>query len=125
MMVFINDCYKANSLYRPYVEGFVKMFSCVCPFVGEEMWELLGHKESIAYAEWPKCDASKLVKDEIKMAVSVNGKTRDVMDFSKDVTEEEAIAAAKANPKVASFLEGKTIKKVIFVKGRILNLVVA
>ncbi len=125
MMVFINDCYKANSLYRPYVEGFVKMFSCVCPFVGEEMWELLGHKASIAYAEWPKCDATKLVKDEIKMAVSVNGKTRDVMDFSKDVTEEEAVAAAKANPKVASFLEGKTIKKVIFVKGRILNIVVA
>ena len=125
MMVFVNDIYKAKSIYRPYLEGFVKVFSCVCPFAGEEMWAKLGHDALIDYEPWPTFDPKALEKDEVKMAVSVNGKTRDVLLFPVDATEEEAVKIALASPKVAPFLEGKTIKKVIFVKGRILNLVAA
>ena len=125
MMVFVNDVYKAKSIYRPYLEGFVKVFSCVCPFAGEEMWQKLGHDALIDYEPWPTFDPKALEKDEVKMAVSVNGKTRDVLLFPVDATEEEAVKIALASPKVAPFLEGKTIKKVIFVKGRILNLVAA
>ena len=125
MMIFINDCYKAESLYRPYIEGFVQMFSCVCPFVGQEMWERLGHKELLTYVPWPTYDEKKLVKDEIKLPVSVNGKTRDVMLFPADATEEQVREAALANPRVQAFTEGKRIVKVIYVKGRILNIVVA
>ena len=125
MMVFISDCYKAKSLYRPYVEGFVKAFSCICPFVGQEMWSLLGHEGLLTYEPWPSVDASKLVKDVVKIAVSVNGKTRDVLELPTDAGEEEALSAAKKSEKVAPFIEGKQIKKVIFVKGRILNIVVA
>jgi len=125
MMVFINDCYKAKSIYREYFEGFVKIFSCVCPFVGEEIWNRLGHKDVIAYEPWPTYDESKLKKDTIKMAVSVNGKTRDVLEFDADVTEEDAVKAAKESEKVKPFLDGHEIRKVIFVKGRILNIVVA
>ncbi|MDD7618843.1 MAG: leucine--tRNA ligase [Bacillales bacterium] len=125
MMVFVNDIYKAKSIYRPYLEGFVKVFSCVCPFAGEEMWAKLGHDALIDYEPWPTYDPKALEKDEVKMAVSVNGKTRDVLLFPVDATEEEAVKIALASPKVAPFVEGKTIKKVIFVKGRILNLVAA
>ena len=125
MMVFVNDIYKAKSIYRPYLEGFVKVFSCVCPFAGEEMWQKLGHDALIDYEPWPTFDPKALEKDEVKMAVSVNGKTRDVLLFPVDATEEEAVKIALASPKVAPFVEGKTIKKVIFVKGRILNLVAA
>ena len=125
MMVFVNDIYKAKSIYRPYLEGFVKVFSCVCPFAGEEMWAKLGHDALIDYEPWPTFDPKALEKDEVKMAVSVNGKTRDVLLFPVDATEEEAVKIALASPKVAPFVEGKTIKKVIFVKGRILNLVAA
>ncbi|MDY6393075.1 MAG: leucine--tRNA ligase [Bacilli bacterium] len=125
MMIFINDCYKAKSLYRPYIEGFVQMFSCICPFVGQEMWERLGHKELITYVPWPKCDESKLVKSEMKIAVSVNGKTRNVLSLPSDASEEEVKSAALSDEKVKPFVEGKEIKKVIYVKGRILNLVVA
>ena len=125
MMVFVNDIYKAKSIYRPYLEGFVKVFSCVCPFAGEEMWAKLGHDALIDYEPWPTFDPKALEKDEVKMAVSVNGKTRDVLLFPVDATEEEAVKIALSSPKVAPFLEGKTIKKVIFVKGRILNLVAA
>ena len=123
MMVFVNECYKAKQLYRPYIEGLVQVFSCVCPFVGEEMWQKLGHEELLTYYPWPKVDATKLVKETVKLAVSVNGKMRDVMELPRDITQEEAVALAKANPKIAPWIEGKAIKKIIFVPGRILNIV--
>ena len=65
MMVFVNECYKAKKLYRPYIEGLVQVFSCVCPFVGEEMWQKLGHEELLTYHPWPKVDATKLVKETV------------------------------------------------------------
>lgn len=123
MMVFVNECYKAKKLYRPYIEGLVQVFSCVCPFVGEEMWQKLGHEELLTYHPWPKVDATKLVKETAKLAVSVNGKMRDVMELPRDIAQEEAVALAKANPKIVPWIEGKTIKKIIFVPGRILNIV--
>lgn len=123
MMVFVNECYKAKKLYRPYIEGLVQVFSCVCPFVGEEMWQKLGHEELLTYHPWPKVDATKLVKETVKLAVSVNGKMRDVMELPSDIAQEEAVALAKANPKIAPWIEDKTIKKIIFVPGRILNIV--
>lgn len=123
MMVFVNECYKAKKLYRPYIEGLVQVFSCVCPFVGEEMWQKLGHEELLTYHPWPKVDATKLVKETVKLAVSVNGKMRDVMELPRGIAQEEAVALAKANPKIAPWIEDKTIKKIIFVPGRILNIV--
>ena len=123
MMVFVNECYKAKKLYRPYIEGLVQVFSCVCPFVGEEMWQKLGHEELLTYHPWPKVDATKLVKETVKLAVSVNGKMRDVMELPRDIAQEEVVALAKANPKIIPWIEGKTIKKIIFVPGRILNIV--
>ena len=101
------------------------MFSCICPFVGQEMWARLGHEELLTYVAWPKCDEAKLVKDEVKIPVSVNGKTRNVLLLPADSSEEEVKAAALNDERVKPFLEGKEIKKVIYVKGRILNIVVA
>ena len=118
MMVFINDCYKAKAFTVPISKGFVKMFSCVCPFVGEEMWQKLGHEEMLTYVPWPTYDESKLVKKEINLAISINGKTREVIAISPDASEDEAkerpwpIRASNPSSK------GKTIKKIIYVKGR-------
>jgi leucyl-tRNA synthetase len=125
MMVFVNDCYKANSLYQPYLEGFTQILSCVCPFLGEEMWSLLGHTESIAYAKWPTYDESKLTLTSISIAVAVNGKPRDVISVDPNAEEEELEKLALAAPKVQSYLAGHSVKKVIVVKGRIVNLIVA
>jgi leucyl-tRNA synthetase len=124
MMVFVNDCYKASSLYRPYLEGFVKIFSCVCPFAGEEMWEKLGHHQSLAYEKWPTYDEKKLLLDTINIAVAVNGKARDVITVAVDASEDELKKAALASVKVQSFIADKPIRKVIVVKGRIINLVI-
>ncbi len=125
MMVFVNDCYKAKSLYRPYLEGFTKILSCLCPFIGEEMWEKLGHTKTLAYEPWPTFDEKKLEIDLVNLPISINGKVRDILPASKNANEAEAMEIAKSSAKVLSFLEGKTIKKIIYVPGRILNIVVA
>ncbi len=124
MMVFVNDCYKAKSLYRPYIENFVKIFSCICPFVGEELWIKLGHEESIAYSEWPKFDPKALVLPTVKLAVAVNGKTRSILEIDSSASEEEIKEKALNDEKVASFIGNNPIKKVIVVKGRMVNFVI-
>jgi leucyl-tRNA synthetase len=124
MMVFVNDCYKAKSLYQPYLEGFVKILSCLCPFMGEEMWAKLGHDQTLTYEAWPTYDEKKLEKKEANVAVSINGKVRDVIPMPLDASQKEAEALAFASFKIKAYTEGKAILKVIYVAGRILNVVI-
>ncbi len=123
MMVFINEVYKVNKLPRDYAEGFVKMLSCITPHIGEEMWQLLGHNQTIAYEAWPKYDESKLSANTIKMAVSVNGKPRATIEVPLDLDEEELKKIALSQEGVARNIEGKEIKKIIVVKNKIINIV--
>ena len=124
MMVFVNDCYKCETLYKPYLEGFTQILSCICPFVGEEMWSLLGHKESIAYAKWPSFDESKIQLQKVKIACSVNGKVRDVIEVDKGLDDAKLEELVLALPKVKAYTDAHTVKKVIVVKDRIVNVVV-
>ncbi len=123
MMIFINAAYKANSLYRPYMMGFLKMFSCVCPFVSEEIYEFHTKKTFIDYESWPTYDAAKLVLDDTNIAVSVNGKLRATIRVKKDLADEEVQKLAMDLDIVKKHLEGKTIRKVIVVKNKIINIV--
>ena len=124
MMIFINDVYKAKSFYKPYMEGFIKMFDCICPFIGEEIYHLLGHNETITYAPWPVYDESKLIKNTIKIAVQVNGKLRDTIEINLNEEDEVVKNMALNSENVKRFTEGKEIKKVIVVKNKIVNIVV-
>ena len=123
MMIFINEIYRVNKISQEYAEGFVKLISCICPHLGEEMWEKLGHKETIAFASWPTYDPSKLVVNTVKMAVSVNGKLRGELEIAKDEDDEKVKAAALELEGVKRNIEGKEIKKIIVVKNRIVNIV--
>ncbi len=123
MMIFVNALYKANSLYRPYLEGFIKMFSCVCPFVGEELFERLTGKHLVDYEKWPLYNEACLVLDTVKIAVSVNGKPRGLLEVSKDISEEEVKKLALELDGVKRHIEGKEIKRIIVVKGKIVNIV--
>ena len=100
------------------------MLSPICPHVGEEMWQKLGHNETIAYAEWPKYDEAKMVEDTIEIGVQVNGKVRGTVMLAVDEENDSAIEKAKQVEGVARSIEGKTVVKAIYVKGRIVNLVV-
>ena len=125
MMIFTNEVYRIGKIDKEKAEGFVKLISCIIPHVGEEMWEKLGHDHTIAYEAWPTYDESKLKTNTIKMAVSVNGKLRATIEVPLDMSEEELKEIAFKEEGVIRHTEGKVIKKVIVVKNKIVNIVVA
>jgi len=124
MMVFINDCYKAEVFPVEYAEGFVKLLAPIAPHVAEELWTILGHTGTLTYEQWPAFDESKLVDDEVEVVVQVNGKLRAKVKVAKDVTKDQLEEIAKADEKVLEFTEGKQIVKVIAVPGKLVNIVV-
>ncbi|PES90587.1 leucine--tRNA ligase [Bacillus cereus] len=121
MMVFINDAYKAETLPKEYVEGFVKMIAPVAPHIGEELWSKLGYNETITYASWPTFDESKLVEDEVEIVVQIMGKVRAKLTMSKDASKEEMEQLALEA--IQEQIEGKTVRKVIVVPGKLVNVV--
>lgn len=123
LMIFMNAAYKAGKCPKEYAEGIIKLLSPVTPHVCEEMWSILGHDKTIAYEAWPVYDEKELVVDEIEIAVQINGKLRGKIMVGVDEEQDSALAKAKEQPDVKSFLEGKTIVKEIYVKGRIVNIV--
>lgn len=124
MMVFINDCYKAEVIPTEYAKGFVKLLSPIAPHIAEELWSILGHEDTITYATWPTFDESKLVDDEIEVVVQVLGKVRAKVTVAKDITKEELEKVALADSKVQEFIDGKTVVKVIVIPGKLVNIVV-
>ena len=124
MMIFVNAMYKEGKCPKAYAEGLVKMLSCICPHIGEELWEILGHDTTIAYEPWPTYDEAKTADDEVEVVVQINGKLRGKVLLPVDLDKDEALAIAKADERVASAIEGKTIVKEIVVPNKIVNIVV-
>ena len=124
MMIFVNALYKVNKCPREYAEGFIKMLSCITPHIGEEIWQIFGHDTTIAYEPWPVYDEEKIKEDTIEIGVQVNGKLKGTINVAVDETNENAIAKAHELTGVKNAVEGKTIVKEIYVKGRIVNIVV-
>ncbi|BAC14263.1 leucine--tRNA ligase [Oceanobacillus iheyensis] len=123
MMVFINECYKANKIPKIYAEGFVKLLSPVAPHLSEEIWQKLGHSESISKATWPAYDESKLVEDEVEVVLQIMGKVRSKIQVPVDISKDDLEKAALDDESMQKWLEGKTIRKVIVVPGKLVNIV--
>ena len=124
MMIFVNAVYKADSCPKEFAEGFIRVLSPIAPHICEEIWEMFGHTETIAFESWPTYDEAKCVDNEVEIAIQINGKVREKLVISAEATQEEAIAAAKANEKIAAAIDGMTIVKELYVKGRLVNIVV-
>ncbi len=124
MMIFVNAVYKEGKCPREYAEGLIKMLSCICPHIGEEMWNILGHNDTIAYEKWPEFDDSKTADDEIEIVVQVNGKVKAKINVPADIEQNDALKLAKENENVKTACDGKNIVKEIYVKGRLVNIVV-
>ena len=126
MMVFVNEVYKNGSCPKAYAEGFIKMLSCITPHVGEEIWQLLGHDDTIAYESWPTYSEEKCKDAEVNIAVQVNGKMRGTVLMEADLSNEEVVANAVADEKISKFLQkqGGQIVKTIVVKNKLVNLIV-
>ena len=121
MMIFVNEVYKVGKCPREYAEGLVKMLSCICPHVGEEIWQIMGHDDTIAYEAWPKYDEAATVDNTVEIAVQINGKTKATVALAKDCDKDSAIAAGKEA--LGNKLAGDIVKE-IYVPGRIINIVV-
>ncbi|MFC4618313.1 leucine--tRNA ligase [Camelliibacillus cellulosilyticus] len=123
LMVFINEAYKAQALPQDYAEGFVKLLSPVAPHIAEELWEILGNPAPVSLEKWPTFDASKLVEDTVEMIVQINGKVRSKMTIAKDLPKEEMERQALEDTVIKDRLDGQTIRKVIVVPGKLVNIV--
>jgi leucyl-tRNA synthetase len=132
MMSYVNELYKikaeepmthsAGWLFA--LETLTQLLAPLAPHITEEVWQNLGHESSVHISAWPQWDEHLVAEEVITIAIQINGKVRSEIAVETDITEEEAIAAAKADERVAPHLEGRTIKKAIYVPGRLVSLVI-
>ena len=123
LMVFINEAYKVDALPYLYVEGFVQLLAPIAPHFAEELWSILGNEGGISYVPWPVFDESALVEDEVEIVIQVNGKVKAKVMVAAAATKEEMEELAKGHEQVAGLLADKTIRKVIVVPGKLVNIV--
>ena len=123
MMGLLNDIYENGSLTRDELVTFISLLCPFAPHLCEEIWEGLGGKGFLSLAPWPEYDENKTVDDEIEIAVQICGKLRATIRIPRELPKDEAIAAAKADEKIAAMLQGKQIVKEIYVPGKIVNIV--
>ncbi|AVL45918.1 leucine--tRNA ligase [Enterococcus faecium] len=123
LMVFINEAYKVDALPYEYIEGFVQLLAPIAPHMGEELWAILGNDGGISYAPWPTYDEAALVEDEVEVVFQVNGKVRAKSNVPRDLGKDELEKAALANEIVQEYIEGKTVRKVIAVPNKLVNIV--
>ncbi len=125
MMVFINACYKEDSINEEYAKGFIKLLNPICPHITEEIWEtVFGNTNTIAYEAWPTYDESKIKDDEFEMVVQVNGKVRGKITVSSNTTEDEMKELAMNIENVKTYVEGKEIVKVITIPKKLVSIVI-
>ncbi len=124
LMIFINEFSKHKNIPRGAMEKFLILLSPFAPFITEELWSELGHKDSIFDQEWPKYNPEMIKEEEVELVVQVNGKLRDKIKVPADISEDEAKEKALASEKIKKYTDGKEVRKVVFVKGRLINIVV-
>ncbi|MDE8087254.1 class I tRNA ligase family protein, partial [Erysipelothrix rhusiopathiae] len=124
LMIFVNEAYKAETLYKEYALGFIKMLACFAPHLGEELYEIVSGNGDISYEPWPTFDPSKLVLDELEIVVQINGKVRAKFVAPNNLPEDELKALVYDQAQVQKNLEGMTVIKEIVIKNKIVNLVV-
>jgi len=124
MMIFINFASKFEAIPRAAAEKFLILLWPFVPHLAEELWEKLGHKESIFKEKWPEYDKKMIIDEKINLVVQVNGKVRETIEVSADISEEEAKKLALSSEKIKKWIENKEVVKIIFVKGKLVNIVV-
>ncbi|CAI3413063.1 leucine--tRNA ligase [Enterococcus cecorum] len=123
MMVFVNEAYKADALPYAYIEGFVQLLAPIAPHIAEELWEILGNEGGISYVPWPTFDEAALVESEVEIVCQINGKVRAKLMVPVDSSKEALEELALANEQIKEHIAGKTVRKVIAVPNKLVNIV--
>lgn len=124
LMELSNAMYKVEAVSKQNFETFLKLLAPFAPHMAEELWSVLGNTDSVTTQSWPTYDESKLVEDVITLVVQVNGKVRAKLEVASDISEEDAKTASMSHENVQQWLDGKEPKKVIYVKGKLVSIVV-
>ena len=124
MMIFVSAMQKAQTVSLESASKFVRILAPFAPHIAEELWHRLGFEGSVAKAQWPEADESKMKNASIKIAVQVNGKLRGELRIPAESAKDDVLAAAKNIENVRTFTDGKTIVKEIYVPNKIVNIVV-
>ncbi len=124
MMVLSNELMKLERVPTEPLETLAKLLHPFAPHLGEELWEMLGQPASIQKQPWPVYDPDLCEEDEVEVPVQINGRVRGRITLPRDADQAQAVAAAQADPDLAAHLEGKTLRKTIWVPAKILNLIV-
>ncbi len=124
LMELLNALRDTNCSERHVVKDMIVMVAPFAPHFAEECWERLGHDTSIFDAPWPTWDERLTVEATIDLVLQVNGKTRGTIQVPRGITQDDALARAQREPSVMRQTHGKTIRKVIFVPGRLVNIVI-
>ena len=123
LMICANELEREKEIEKEIFESFLKLLAPFAPHIAEEIWQFLGHKKSIFLSPWPKWD-EKLIKEElITLIIQVNGKVRDKVEVEASISKEEAEKLAISLEKIKKWIEGKEIKKIVFVPGKLINIV--
>ena len=124
MMIFINAVYKENVFPLEYALNFLKILNPICPHITEELWQILGNKDTITYEPWPIFDINKTIEEKYQMIVQVNGKVRGKIEIDTNTSKEELEKLALEIDNVKKFIDGKEIVKIITIQSKIVNIVV-
>ena len=124
MMSLVNQIAASGKITRGEMKILVQLLNPVAPHITEEIWQNMGQKDTLTRHPWPKWDEKALVRDEIEIAIQINGKVRGRMMVPTALTPEEAQKTLPETEEVKAAVGGKTIRKIIYVKGRLLNIVV-
>ncbi len=124
MMEFTNEFAGQTPRPKAAMDAFVRLLAPYAPHLAEELWQTLGHAESLAHAPWPKYDPSELIETELEIPVQINGKLKAKIKVAAGASQEEMEAAAKADPQIVAQLEGKSVVKSVVVVGKMVNFVV-
>ena len=124
MMSYLNEVFDAGKINRTSLETFLRLLCPFAPHLAEELWENLGHQELLSLSAWPTWDEARTVDDVVEIALQVNGKLRGTLPIAVNAGKDEALAAARADERIAGLIASKTVVKEIFVPGKIVNIVV-
>jgi leucyl-tRNA synthetase len=124
MMIFVNEISKQDKMPRSVMEKFVKLMAPFAPHIAEELWNKLGHSETITYQNWPTYDSNKLKKDIVTIVGQINGKVRSKLEIEINLSDEEVLRKFKSDEKIKKYIDGKEIVKEIVIKNKLVNIVV-
>ncbi len=123
MMIFVNAVYKNGKCPKEYAEGLIKMLSCITPHMGEEIWSIMGHNDTISFEQWPVYDEELCKEDTIEIVVQINGKVKAKLNIAVDADKDSVMEMAMSDEKVKESIDGKTIVKQIYVPNKLVNIV--